>query len=175
MLRHAEGRTTSRSYQNLNTYALEPTALVEIQTLNFPEATNWLLQMHQTQESQLWRTRGKFRRCLSHSMITKQYGTFSESSNRTSITAQASNELWHWKYYHVAVSSNSNVYDMKYDKTVSFKETTPLYFSPYTADVSPRNMVFARERTRVRNVWDWSPKLIIWTWGRIAGKTEKRT
>jgi len=88
MLRHAEGRTTSRSYQNLNTYALEPTAVVEIQTLNFTEATNWLLQMHQTQESQFWRTRGKFRRCLSHSRITKQYGNFSESSNRTSIIAR---------------------------------------------------------------------------------------
>jgi hypothetical protein len=71
MLRHAEGHTTSRSYQNLNTYALERNALVEIQTLNLPEATNWLLHMRQTQESQLWRTRRKFRRCLSHSMITK--------------------------------------------------------------------------------------------------------
>jgi hypothetical protein len=77
MLRHVEGHTTLHSCQNLNTYALEPTALVEIQTLNLPEATNWLLYMHQTQESQLWRTRGKFRRSLSHSMIAKQYGNFS--------------------------------------------------------------------------------------------------
>lgn len=71
MLRHAEGHTTSRSYHNLNTYALEQTAVVEIQTLNLPEVTNWLLHVHQTHESQLWRTRGKFRRCLFHSTITK--------------------------------------------------------------------------------------------------------
>lgn len=33
------------------------------------------------------------------------------------------------------------MYGMKCDKTVRFQETTPLYFSPYTTDVSPRNMV----------------------------------
>jgi len=33
------------------------------------------------------------------------------------------------------------MYDVKCDTTVSFQEITPLYFSPYTVDVSPRNRV----------------------------------
>ena len=37
------------------------------------------------------------------------------------------------------------MYDMKCDKTVSSHETTPLYFSAYTVDVSPRNMVCCSE------------------------------
>ena len=68
MLRHADGSTGWHSYEKLNTYALKPIVLVEIKTLYLPQATTFLLHVHQTQVSQLEHA-GNFRSYLSHSII----------------------------------------------------------------------------------------------------------